>query len=634
MLLLAATLLTVSLPAVSITVQADPAAPTGETAAPMRVLLPAARDVNAPGGLPLRRLLDIPMRDPNVMRGPDGAYYLVGTTDPAPGYTSIGASDLTSQMWTINDGIRMWRSPDLVHWKSLGLIWSLDRDGTWAHWWKGANPGSAVWAPELHYVKGNWWIAYCAKMPGEGLHIGAGLLRSVSGRPEGPYRDVQPDAPLALDDDASLFQDTDGAVYFLWDGFHIARMKDDMSGLAEAPRTIQFARDPGWGEGIFLVKDGGKYIFINSGTALITPDLKNPPPGRTTYDCFSAVSTGSIYGPYTIRRRAIPHDGHNNLFQDSRGRWWATYFGSDPWAPFSIGASGRPAVLPVTISPDGTLRAARTKPRPVWQYLIGPDTGWKTGGGAFGDPVVAQNGNVTDVGTVWTHGSLELRRTLTIRGLLPEHPALYVRHSGTAQVFLNGKAAASLVGGMDDYAVVPLAEPSLLRVGLNTVTVQAAPGSGPAYIDVGLVDVPPTPVAVPIVFTSEATGQSWHWTVDKPGAGWAAPGFADAAWSVGPALFGNAVPGVNKPWTTGDIWLRRTFTLDRPILSPRLRLFHDEDAEVYIDGLLAATRPPRRASRPATRRFPLRPTLPGVCVCRVSFKAADGARQEIISNDK
>ena len=502
-LIVAAVLLTASISAL-----ADPANPPPEAAAPMRVLLPAARDVNAPGGLPLRRLMDIPMRDPNVTRGPDGAYYLVGTTDPAPGYTRIGANDLTSQMWTINDGIRMWRSPDLVHWKPLGLIWSLDHDGAWAHWWKGANPGSAVWAPEIHYLKGTWWIPYCAKMPGEGLHIGAGLLRSVSGRPEGPYRDVQPAAPLALDDDASLFQDTDGGVYFLWDGYHIARMKDDMSGFAETPRTLQFARDPGWGEGIYLVKDAGKYVFINSGTAPITSSLKDLSPGHTTYDCFSAVSTGSIYGPYTARRRAIPHDGHNNLFQDSQGRWWSTYFGSDPWAPFSVGASGRPAVLPVTISPDGMLRAARAQPRPVWRYTqvlpsrdwMRPDSlnsAWKMGGGAFGDPAVADSGNVTDVGTVWTHDSLWLRRTFTVAGPLPRHPALYVRHSGGIKVFLNGRAAASFDGGIDDYAVMPLANPSLVRAGLNTVAVQAAPGNGPAYFDIGLVDELPAPVAGP-----------------------------------------------------------------------------------------------------------------------------------------
>ncbi len=468
-----------------------------------RVFLPAARNVNAPGGLPLRKLLDIPMRDPNITLGPDGNYYLVGTTDPAPGYTTIGAKDPSSQMWTVNDGIRMWKSPDMVHWQSLGLIWSLDKDGTWAHWWTGPNPGTAVWAPEIHSLKGTYWMPYCTKLKGGGL--GAGLLKSTSGKPEGPYVDVQPSGPLGLDDDASLFQDDDGKVYFLFGGYHIARMKDDMSGLAETPRDITFDKAPGWGEGIYMVKVKGKYIFINSGSPPITSGLKDPlPPGRTTYDCFSAVSTGSIYGPYTSRYRAIPHDGHNNLFQDKKGRWWSTYFGSDPWAPFAVGASGRPAVLPVTIAPDGTIRAARTAPRPVWRWLAHLPSGdwrspgysdhaWKTGGGAFGDAQVTHNGNVTDVGTAWTSGGLWLRRTFSWDGRALSNPAFYLRHSGTVEIFLNGHPAAHLDGASDDYLTTPLSAPLSLRPGSNTIVVHAGAGTGPAYVDVGIVDLPKPP---------------------------------------------------------------------------------------------------------------------------------------------
>ena len=466
------------------------------------VILPAARDFNAPGGLPLRKLLDIPMRDPNITLGPDGNYYLVGTTDPAPGYTKIGANDLTSQMWTINDGIRMWKSSDMVHWQSLGLIWSLDKDGTWAHWWQGPNPGSAIWAPEIHYRKGTYWIPYCTKLKGTGLHLGAGLLRSKSGKPEGPYADVQTSGPLGMDDDASMFQDDDGTVYFLFDGYKIARMKDDMSGLAEEPRTIQFASDPGWGEGIYLIKVHGKYLFINSGTASITPGVANPPPGQTTYDCFSAVSTSSIYGPYTNRYRAIPHDGHNNLFQDKKGKWWATYFGSDPWAPFSVGASGRPAVLPVTIAADGTIRAARTAPRPVWRYrtTLPPgdwamphynDYGWKTGGGAFGDPAVAANGNVTDVGTVWTRGGLWLRKKFEFTQNIQTVPTFYLRHSGPFDLYLNGHLAVRVAGSSDDYLTLPLADQVLLHSGTNVIAVHSLTGIGRAYIDVGIISLPP-----------------------------------------------------------------------------------------------------------------------------------------------
>lgn len=495
---------------------------------PVRVLLPATRDVNAKGGLPLRRLLDIPMRDPNITRGPDGNYYLVGTTDPPADYTALRRNE-PGQMWTINDGIRMWKSPDLIHWQPLGLIWSIDRDGagTWVHWWPAGtpNPGTAIWAPEIHYLKGTYWIPYCTKLkpdPKTGaLSLACGLLRSTTGRPEGPYKEVQPDTPLGGDDDASLFQDTDGKVYYLFGGYKIARLKDDMSGLAEAAREIAFAQPPTWGEGIFLTKAHGKYIFINTGNASVDPQGKGQDGAQVTYDCFSAVSSGSIYGPYTTRNRAIPHDGHNNLFQDKQGHWWATYFGSDPTAPYSADGAGRPCVLPVDISPEGLLRAARTTPRPVWRYRMTkpsgdwtgtayPDAEWQSGGGAFGDPAIAAHGQVTDVGTPWTNGELWLRKTFTVKGSLPQKSTLYLRHSGPVQVFLNGREVAHESGATDDYVRLPIKDSAALRRGSNTLAVHCvsraegiSQADAPAYVDVGVVETPPVPVPVARAKASE-----------------------------------------------------------------------------------------------------------------------------------
>ena len=43
-------------------------------------------------------------------------------------------------------------------------------------------------------------------------------------------------------------------------------------------------------------------------------------------------------------------------------------------------------------------------------------------------------------------------------------------------------------------------------------------------------------------------------------------------------------------WRTADIWLRREFTLPEGKWDKlELRLHHDEDAEVYVNGALAAT---------------------------------------------
>jgi hypothetical protein len=99
-----------------------------------------------------------------------------------------------------------------------------------------------------------------------------------------------------------------------------------------------------------------------------------------------------------------------------------------------------------------------------------------------------------------------------------------------------------------------------------------------------------------VVATSEAAGQSWRFTTTTPPATWNTPGFNDSAWSTGSGGFGTAgTPGavVRTTWNTADIWLRRTFNpgalTAAQISNLVFRLHHDESAELFINGVLAAT---------------------------------------------
>ena len=101
--------------------------------------------------------------------------------------------------------------------------------------------------------------------------------------------------------------------------------------------------------------------------------------------------------------------------------------------------------------------------------------------------------------------------------------------------------------------------------------------------------VPDTRTVVP---TAREKALTWRYTTDRPADGWQKEGFDDAGWKEGPAGFGTkGTPGavVRTEWKTGDIWLRRT--LELPDVDPKsllLSLHHDEDAEIYINGVLAA----------------------------------------------
>ncbi len=103
--------------------------------------------------------------------------------------------------------------------------------------------------------------------------------------------------------------------------------------------------------------------------------------------------------------------------------------------------------------------------------------------------------------------------------------------------------------------------------------------------------MPPPPVVKVIVPTSQAGPQVWRYTTDAPPADWFTPGFGDAAWKQAPGGFGTReTPGavVGTQWKTGAIWIRRGFELpSAPDARLHLRIHHDEDCEVYLNGVLA-----------------------------------------------
>jgi len=102
----------------------------------------------------------------------------------------------------------------------------------------------------------------------------------------------------------------------------------------------------------------------------------------------------------------------------------------------------------------------------------------------------------------------------------------------------------------------------------------------------------PRPQVRPISPTSRDAPVEWRYTTNQPPEGWEKPAFDDSAWTAAPGGFGRqGTPGavIGTAWETGDIWLRREFILPRILLSdPHLVIHHDEDAEVYINGTLAA----------------------------------------------
>ncbi len=84
-----------------------------------------------------------------------------------------------------------------------------------------------------------------------------------------------------------------------------------------------------------------------------------------------------------------------------------------------------------------------------------------------------------------------------------------------------------------------------------------------------------------------------RYTTTAPPEGWRDHKFDDSTWKSGSAGFGtNGTPGaiVRTEWSSSDLWLRRHAIIPRIALSdPQLLVHHDEDCEIYVNGVLAAS---------------------------------------------
>ncbi len=259
------------------------------------------------------------IRDTSITRGGDGNYYMTGTTGNL-------------------DAIHLWRSTDLKKWTYLTAAFKLDKSDPGL--WYNKAPGALLWAPEIHYLKGNYWIAWCLNKK-----LGMGLLKSATGRPEGPYVQAYEGnrAFVSPNIDASLFVDDDGTPYFVWQGRYLRKMNHEMNGFdGETVELMTVDNEQVGYEGVFLRKINGWYVVLaaewNGGS--------NQADG--SYDMMYAISK-KITGPYTARRAGVPHGGHSTLFQDGGGKWNLAFFGNDRTAPFRA----MPGVVPLSIEDTG-----------------------------------------------------------------------------------------------------------------------------------------------------------------------------------------------------------------------------------------------------------------------------------------
>ncbi len=281
-------------------------------------------------------IVDVPMRDTAITRGPDGIYYLTGTLQ---GRNQDGEMDFNNARQ-----IKLWKSGDLKTWEEIGDVWDQDVEvfGPRGHithektaWMRQSHkdPSSAdspvvhgIKSPELHYIKGNWYICFSIN------DQGTGLLKSASGKPEGPY---EAHAQITLRyGDPSMFWDVkdewggSDKVFWLFGGGWIAEMNENMTGIVDQPQllTCHYQSPPEWAlkkdgnvfrDHPLTVGDHGVFLFKNRGRYYLTAAERTNRLNASCDDTFISWSD-SLLGPYEPRQSMISHGGGVTVFRGPR----------------------------------------------------------------------------------------------------------------------------------------------------------------------------------------------------------------------------------------------------------------------------------------------------------------------------
>lgn len=94
--------------------------------------------------------------------------------------------------------------------------------------------------------------------------------------------------------------------------------------------------------------------------------------------------------------------------------------------------------------------------------------------------------------------------------------------------------------------------------------------------------------AVTFIDSVRGKGATWEYTLQKPTTDWKEVGFRNKSWLKSPGGFGNGNPPnsvIKTQWNSSEIWARSSFGLKDLPTSLTLEIYHDEDVEVYLNGV-------------------------------------------------
>jgi GH43 family beta-xylosidase len=203
-----------------------------------------------------------------------------------------------------------------------------------------------IWAPELHYLNGKWYIYATGSLSSSQFIMRMFVLEGNSQDPMGSYtyRGLLEAHTGALDQ-SPLVRDSDGALFLVWSqwddagqSLYIGPMSNPLT--LGHPRVRISTPDYAWerngnvNEGPIILKRGGRTMIVYSGSGTWTPDYCLGMLSNTDGNYLTAASWTKASNPIFRRRDAnnVYCVGHNGFTESPSGNqsWIVYHATNDP----------------------------------------------------------------------------------------------------------------------------------------------------------------------------------------------------------------------------------------------------------------------------------------------------------------
>lgn len=259
---------------------------------------------------------------------------------PDPSMVRVGRTyylaTSTFEWWP---GVRLHESTDLVHWKPLpSPVDRLSQANL-----RGIPSGGGIWAPDLSYADGTFWLVYTIVKIVDGAFKDCTNYLITAPTIAGPWSD--PHRLNGVGFDASLFHDTDGRKYLVQQTWDFRENHNAFNGITLTeldPHTLRLRPETSrriWAgtsvkvtEGPHLYrKDGWYYLFCAEGGTKYEHQESVARSRTLDADSFQAMPDEPFIGNYTTPCSYLQKQGHGSLVQTPSGEWYYASLCARPW---------------------------------------------------------------------------------------------------------------------------------------------------------------------------------------------------------------------------------------------------------------------------------------------------------------